>query len=129
MVLDIERIDQPDATFDMVLCSHVLEHVDDRRALGEIFRILRPGGTAVLMTLVIEGWPETYENADVQSAAERDLHFGQADHVRYFGSDIRRRIAAAGFELTEFRAVEPFVARHGLMRGETVFVARRPALA
>src|SRR5262249_43168509 len=44
LALDIECIDLPDAQFDLILCSHVLEHVDDKRALPELHRILAPKG-------------------------------------------------------------------------------------
>ena len=104
----------------------MLEHVDDRRALAEMFRLLVPGGIAFVMTPVVEGWAETYENPAITQPRDRLLHFGQNDHVRLYGRDIRDRIRAAGFELSEFVAVEPDVARYGLVRGETLFIARRP---
>jgi SAM-dependent methyltransferase len=48
-VLDIEAIDQPDQSFDAVLCREGLMFaVEPDRAVGEIFRILRPGGRAAL---------------------------------------------------------------------------------
>ncbi|SHI86897.1 class I SAM-dependent methyltransferase [Wenxinia saemankumensis] len=127
--VDIEATGLPDASYDRIICSHVLEHVDDARALAEIFRMLKPGGRALLATPVCEGWATTYENPDVTSASDRLVHFGQQDHVRYYGRDIRDRIRAAGFELSEFTAVEPDVLRYGLMRGETLFVATRPPTA
>lgn len=124
--LDIERMPEiADGSFDVAICSHVLEHVDDRKALTEIHRILAPGGIALLMTPVCEGWETTYENPAVTSPEERLLHFEQHDHVRYYGADIRDRIRAAGFALREFTAVEPFVSRHSLWRGEKIFVASR----
>jgi SAM-dependent methyltransferase len=112
--------------FDLIICSHVLEHVDDRKALREMLRVLRPGGIALLMTPVVEGWSETYENPNVDFPKDRVLHFGQDDHVRYFGADIRDRIKSAGFELEEFTAVEPDVSRYSLIRGENLFIARKP---
>lgn len=121
--LNIEAMDLPDARYERIICNHVLEHVDDARALAEMFRILKPGGLAMLSTPVCEGWPETYENPDVDGKEARTLHFGQKDHVRFYGRDLRDRIRAAGFRLDEFTAVEPFVLRHGLMRGETIFLA------
>lgn len=128
MVIDIERIDLPDASYDAIVCSHVLEHVDDRAALAEMHRILTPGGLAIVMIPVVEGWAETYENPAAVSERDRELHFGQNDHVRFYGADVRDRIRAAGFSLDEFTAVEPCVARHGLTRGEKVFIARKPPL-
>lgn len=126
MVLDIEAMDIEDASLDAVICSHVLEHVDDAKALSEIFRVLRPGGTAIIMVPMIEGWAHSYENPQVQTPEARTLHFGQFDHVRYYGADLRQRIRDAGFRLSEFTAEPAQVLRHGLIRGEKVFIATRP---
>ncbi len=126
MRLDLEEIDQASDSWDCVLAGHVLEHVDDRKALAEIYRILRPGGTAVLTIPVIEGWPETYSNPDATTAALRRRYHGQSDHLRYYGRDIRQRITGAGFALEEFVAVEPAVSQLGLLRGEVIFIARKP---
>jgi len=124
--LDIERLDLPDACFDRIVCCQVLEHVDDRRALAEMFRVLRPGGAALLNTPVIEGWHRTCENPEVDGAEMRLVHVGQAGHVRHYGRDIRDRIAAAGFSLQEFVSEEPDVLRFGLWRGERIFLAWKP---
>ena len=123
IVLNIENIDLPDAEFDVVVASHVLEHVDDGAALSEIKRILKPGGRLIAMIPIVEGWNQTYENADVTTDEGRTLHFGQDDHIRYYGADFRDRVKAAGFKLTEYTAQEPDVSNHGLLRGEKVFVA------
>lgn len=125
-VLNIEQIDLPDESVDLVLCSHVLEHVDDTKALGEIHRILVPGGRALLMFPLVDGWERTYEDPTHTSDEARTKYYGQADHVRYYGRDVRDRIQGAGFTLSEFTAEEPDVARYGLMRGDKLFVAAKP---
>jgi SAM-dependent methyltransferase len=125
VVRNLESIDEPDESFDLVICSHVLEHVDDKKALKELRRILRPSGAVILMVPIIEAWATTYENPQATSPDDRELYFGQWDHVRYYGRDLRDRIRAAGFELSEFTAMEPDVSRFSLTRGETVFVAKR----
>jgi Methyltransferase domain len=125
-VIDIEATGLPDACYDRIMCNHVLEHVDDARALAEIYRMLRPGGVAILTTPVVEGWAETYENPRVQTPLERLLHFGQEDHARFFGRDLRDRIKATGFALDEVVATEPDVHRFGLIRAEAVFIATKP---
>ena len=95
-VLDIQAIAVPDASYDCVVCSHVLEHADDAKALCEIYRVLKPGGVALIMLPVIEGWATTYENPAVTSPEDRKKrHYGQADHVRYYGADMRNRIMGA----------------------------------
>jgi SAM-dependent methyltransferase len=125
-VLDIECIDLPDGSFDTVLCLHVLEHVDDMKALPELFRVLRPRGALLAMVPMVDGWKQTYENAAITSDSDRLLHFGQADHVRYYGADFPDRLRAAGFDVDPFQAHEPDIGNFGLSRGETLFVCRKP---
>lgn len=123
----VEAIDAPDGSFDLVICSHVLEHVDDRKALAEIRRVLAPGGRAVLAVPIAEGWDETYEDPAITDPADRRIHFEQEDHLRIYGRDFRDRVAAVGFRLTEVTATGAEAARHGLLPGERVFFAQRPA--
>jgi SAM-dependent methyltransferase len=125
LVLNIEAIAEPDASYDCIVCSHVLEHVDDAKALREIHRVLKPGGLALIMLPVIEGWSRTYENPAVAAPEERKRHYGQSDHVRYYGADVRERIRSAGFELDEFTAEGEDVLTYGLTRGEKVFIATK----
>jgi SAM-dependent methyltransferase len=120
--LNIEAIDLPDRSFDTIICSHILEHVDDGKALAELHRVLRPGGELVIEVPIVEGWATTYENPGAQSKRERHIHFGQWNHVRFYGRDLRDRIRDAGFDLSEYTASPRHVVRYGLQRGETVFV-------
>ena len=124
--INIEKMDLPDNHATFIACSHVLEHVDDGAALGELWRVLAPGGTAVLMFPIIEGWDMTFESDDVTTPADRQRYFGQFDHVRWYGRDARERITAAGFALEEYTAAEPDVSRIGLLRGEKIFLCRKP---
>lgn len=102
--LDITDSHLPDAQFDLICCSHVLEHVeDDRKALREIYRMLKPGGTALLMVPITED--VTYEDPSVTSPEERKEKFGQSDHVRAYGQDFVDRVAEVAGE--QFRAVKP----------------------
>jgi SAM-dependent methyltransferase len=126
LTLNIEAIDAPDSSYDCVVCSHVLEHVDDKKALAEVYRVLKPGGLALIMLPVIEGWARTYENPTVVTPEDRMRHYGQSDHVRYYGADVRDRIKVAGFALEEFTAEGPDVLTYALQRGEKLFIAKRP---
>ena len=121
-VLDIEALEVADESYDVVICNHVLEHVDDRAALSELYRVLRPGGRLVCTFPIIEGWDETYEDDAITGDRERVMHFGQYDHRRIYGRDVRGRIEDAGFELVEHTSVEPDIMRYGLQRGKKVFV-------
>jgi SAM-dependent methyltransferase len=123
--INIEDIAFDDGFCDVVICSHVLEHVDDRKALAELHRILRPDGLLLMMTPVNWAWDTTYEDPSITSPRERLLHFGQSDHVRYFGADIVGRIEEAGFDVSLVRSVEPAVRRHGLLRSDVLFLCRK----
>ncbi len=97
--MDVTDIGYPDESFDVICCSHVLEHVpDDRRALGEFWRVLRRDGWAILLVPVGPG--PTLEDPSVVEPAERLKLFGQEDHVRQYGPDVVDRLREAGFAVT-----------------------------
>jgi hypothetical protein len=127
LTLDIEAIDQPDQSWDLIICSHVLEHVDHIKALAELRRILAPGGKLLALFPIVEAWPGDYENAAVTSPRDRGLHFGKDNHQRRFGASVRKDFTDAGFELDCFSPIGPEVVRYGLIPGETLFIATRPA--
>ncbi|MGB0085621.1 MAG: methyltransferase domain-containing protein [Rhodomicrobiaceae bacterium] len=124
---NIESLTIVDGSFDLAICLHVLEHVNDRKAARELFRVLRPGGILLAMFPIVEGWDDTFQDPARTTAEERLLYFGQRDHMRFFGRDARKRLAASGFSVEEYTAVEPNVSRYGLSRGEKIFICSRPA--
>lgn len=123
--LNIEDIDMADNKWDVILCSHVLEHVNDGKALAELYRVLKSDGVLIIMVPIIEGWKHTYENLNIHAKADREEHFGQSDHVRYYGRDIRDRILSHGFEIEEDTAYGEDAVVYGLLRGEKVFICRK----
>ncbi|MEL6196966.1 MAG: methyltransferase domain-containing protein [Pseudomonadota bacterium] len=125
LTVDITAMALPDASEDMIIANHVLEHVDDRAALAEIARVLAPGGRAVLTLPIIEGWDETLEDPAAADPETRRRLYGDPDHLRFYGRDIRERIRAAGLGLEEYPACEPDVSTHALNRGERLFIATR----
>jgi len=128
--LDLMDLKLPDACFEAVLCSHVLEHVpDDRLAMRELHRILRPGGWAIVMVPLDVWRAETHEDPTITDPQDRLREFGQEDHVRLYGNDIGDRLRDAGFEVDEVaisESVGPERARtHGLLRSDHVFVCNK----
>jgi predicted SAM-dependent methyltransferase len=119
-----------DESFDIFICSHVLEHVeDDRRAMRELYRILRHGGWGIAMVPISLALEENYENSAAQSEAERWKHFGQNDHVRmYSKAGFINNLNDAGFEVEQF-GVEQFgretLLRHGIHPRSTLYIARK----
>jgi SAM-dependent methyltransferase len=85
------------ASFDFLIANHVLEHVaDDRQALQEIRRVLKPGGYAILQTPYSRKLHRTWQDDGIDDDAARLQAYGQADHVRLFGRDIFDRFASTG---------------------------------
>jgi SAM-dependent methyltransferase len=129
--LDITKMDLPDGSFDLILCSHVLEHVpDDRAAMRELRRVLSEAGLALVL---VPYRPEvtTYEDPSITSPLDRMVAFGQQDHVRIYGSDLPDRLREAGFEVEDRTAGELFdavsVARGELDPDEHLFLCRAGA--
>jgi SAM-dependent methyltransferase len=114
-----------DGAFGSVICNHVLEHVDDAKALREIHRILRRGGHLLSSVPLIDGWEHTYENPDIVDPQERELHFGQFDHLRMYGRDFIDRLRAPGFSVEEITAEGEAVVKYGLLRGDKFFICTR----
>jgi len=87
---DVQDSPFGEGEFAAIVCFHVLEHVpDDRKALRELRRCVRPGGILFLAV------PWYKDSLTQEFAAPDPLHHG---HVRDYGRDIRDRIAEAGFE-------------------------------
>lgn len=127
--MDITNINWPDSSFDIIFCSHVLEHVpDDRKAMSEIFRTLKPGGWTLIQVPISK--EETIEDPSITDPAERERLFWQDDHVRLYGLDIEERLIRAGFDVEVIfgeQLVEPD--KMDLMRfdpGEPLFYCQKP---
>lgn len=98
--MDITNITFEDCSFDVILCSHVLEHVvEDLKAMKELFRVLKPAGWGILQVPIEKNREKTYEDPAIVSPKERALAFGQNDHVRIYGRDYKNRLESAGFSV------------------------------
>jgi SAM-dependent methyltransferase len=105
--MDLTRLDFADRSFDLILCSHVLEHIeDDRKAMAEIARVLRPTGRAVVMVPIDRNREETYEDPSITAPAERHAAFGHPYHVRVCGWDYGKRLTQAGFDVAEVHSTD-----------------------
>lgn len=96
---DILDLPFADESFDIVFCNHVLEHIeDDAKAMSELYRVLKPGGWGILQVPMKNSLEKTYEDFSIKDPKERQKHFGQYDHVRWYGMDYFDRLQKAGFE-------------------------------
>lgn len=127
---DVTAIDYPNERFDLIICSHVLEHIpDDRLAMKELFRVLKPGGTAILQVPISASLGRTIEDPSLTDPRERERRFGQDDHVRIYGADFPIRLGESGFSFETFDPTshwgEAVVKALRLNRRERIFLGRK----
>lgn len=122
--LNIESIDEPDETYDVIICFHVLEHIEnDLKAMKELKRILKPNGLCYIQTPFKEG--ETYENDEIKTDEERLIHFGQKDHLRIYSvKGLIERLESVGFETVEKVFKSDIRNKHGFKTFETIITAK-----
>ena len=97
---DICDLPFTDDEFDFIICNHVLEHIpDDTKAMQELYRILKPGGTAILQVPYQADLENTFEDNSITDSKERARIFGQYDHVRIYGMDYFEKLRSIGFEV------------------------------
>jgi len=131
--MDITSIQYPDNSFDVILCNHVLEHVvNDRKAMFELHRSLKPNGFAVLQVPYSMTIDHTIEDVSMTDPSERLRAYGSPVHVRlYSKKDYIKRLEQTGFTVTDFRWQEKkenfgfLNNKFGLNENESLFYAKK----
>ncbi|MBO5275756.1 MAG: methyltransferase domain-containing protein [Alistipes sp.] len=127
---DIQHIPLEDESFDVVICNHIMEHVeDDRLAMREILRIMRKGGWGVILSPVDLQREKTFEDDTITDEAERTRIFGQYDHRRIYGRDYAERLREAGFEVYECDYANLIPAKEKqlyALTDEPLYIVRKP---
>jgi len=128
---DITNLQFPDASFDAVLCSHVLAHVpDDNKAMRELYRVLGKDGIALVM-VPLRG-AVTQEDPSITDPKERTRRYGQSDYVRYYGMDIADRLQKAGFAVQCINSTaicSPHDFANMRLSNEQIFLCRKQSRA
>ena len=97
---DICNLPLDDETYDFILCNHVLEHiVDDKKAMQELYRVMKKGGVGIFQVPLNMSSKKTYEDFSITDPAQRNKAFGQYDHVRIYGMDFFERLEKVGFDV------------------------------
>jgi SAM-dependent methyltransferase len=123
---DIRALSYAGETFDLVICHHVLEHIDDdRQAMKELRRVLKPTGRAIVSTPINWAREVTFEDPGALDPEQRIAAFGAFDHLRYYGRDFVRRLEDVGFRVETFRKAPEDEVRYGLLRDELLFIATK----
>ena len=127
---DMTHLDYTADSFDLVIANHVLEHIpDDILAMKEVYRVLKPGGQAILQVPFSEKIDKTFEDWSITKPEERLKVFGQKDHVRIYGKDYFDRLKSVGFRIEIFDAKSdpdiPSLNKLALDPRERVFVVHK----
>ncbi len=128
--MDVHDIPFEENTFDVVICNHVLEHVqDDNKVMREFYRVMKKGGWGIFQVPLDNNNPRTEEDPSVTDPKERERLYGQDDHVRQYGQDYADRLAAAGFSVRvdDFvNTLDPaLVERYALPKGELIYFCQK----
>ena len=120
---DIKQIPLKEEFFNLIICYHILEHIeDDKKAITELHRVLKSNGTCLIQTPYKEG--EIYEDFSKKTPEERLNAFGQEDHVRIYSVEgLQQRLKENGFQNVEIKTF-PANERFGFME-ETVLIAKK----
>jgi SAM-dependent methyltransferase len=131
-IVDITQMDlYRDNTFDFFICSHILEHIDnDRKAMSELYRVLKRGGKGIAMVPIMLSLPEDYENPEVTTPEDRWKHFGQDDHVRmYSKTGFIDKLTSTGFTVAQldinFFSSETFD-KYGIHPRSVLYIVEKP---
>ena len=127
---DVQNIPLEDGSFDVVICNHILEHVeDDRRAMRELYRILRPNGWGVVLSPVERDREHTFEDDSITDRDERTRIFGQYDHRRIYGRDYAERLREAGFDVmvvSDYNSFTPAEQSLYALTDEDLYIVYKP---
>lgn len=128
--MDVHDIPFPENEFDVVFCNHVLEHVeDDLKVLKEFYRVLKPGGWAILQSPIDYSYKTTYEDKSITDPRARELAFGQDDHLRMFGVDYGERLKQGGFTVIEdkmsIEMSDEEAFKYGLDKREIMYLCKK----
>jgi SAM-dependent methyltransferase len=125
---DICKLPFEENTYDLILCNHVLEHIpDDRKAMSELYRVLKKGGTLIAQVPLDETRKTSFEDDSITNPTERSRIFGQYDHVRIYGMDYYTRLEKTGFNVTAIQNIpglsQADFVRYALPKNESIPVA------
>jgi SAM-dependent methyltransferase len=127
---DITSMPFGDSSFDIIICSHVLEHIEnDMTALSEIKRVLKTNGKAFIQIPLDKNLISTFEDKTITSPEQRKECYGQSDHVRIYGLDFSERLEKTGLNCQIVNCSESFdeslIRKYCLLEDEQIFVCTK----
>jgi len=131
--LDIQDMPFEDDTFDVVFCNHIFEHIpDDKKAMREVLRVMKPGGWAALQVPMLKDAETTFEDDSITDPKERAKQFGQYDHLRLYGKDYGDVLRSQGFVVNELdipKEIGPVLTeKYRFSTGEILYIGHKKDL-
>ncbi len=128
--MDVHKIPMEDNSFNVVICNHVLEHVEDAHmVMTEFYRVMKPGGWGIFQVPIDTNNHKTIEDSTITNPKERERLYWQDDHLRLFGLDYGKKLSKAGFKVTEsgfINEIDPrLVERYALPKGEIIYFCEK----
>lgn len=129
--VDITNIPYPDDNFDLIICMHVIANVnDEKKALKEMKRVLRPGGCAIINSAIDHNIEKTIEDEQYNTPEQREKQYGNKEYRRRYGRDYIKRLQAGGwsrvkvYKAIEFNTAEE-IEYYSLLKGEELYICQK----
>jgi SAM-dependent methyltransferase len=124
--LDILDHEIPDNSFDVIICNHVFQYIeDDKKAIKNIYKLMKPGGWGIMQVPIDTTKKVTYEDSSITDPLEREKAFGLKEHVRYYSYDYADRLREAGFKVTVDDYTSKFsdeeIYKYGFWKGDSIY--------
>jgi SAM-dependent methyltransferase len=124
--LDILNHNLPDNSFDVIICNHVFQYIeDDKKAMQNIYKLMKPGGWGIMQVPINTQSTKTHEDSSITDPLEREKIFGLKEHVRYYSYDYADKLRDAGFTVkvddysAEFSEEDNY--KYGFWKGDAVY--------
>lgn len=121
---DLRKTHFENDCFDLIICNHVLEHItEEKDAINELKRILKPTGTCILQVPIALGLEKTIEG-EAQDSNEREKRYGQSDHVRLYGKDYAQRLKGYDLRVTTYNLYKEY-SEYGINQLEDIYIVQK----
>lgn len=123
--VDVTDINYPDNHFDIIICNHIMEHVEDHmKGFKECYRTLKRGGYAFFSVPYDPTLEKTWYPSEGMTKEEVEKICGW-DHKRIYGRDFPEIVNEAGFTTETYLLNEEDQSKYATISTDPIFIARK----